>query len=126
MLLSIFPNADTSAQLALNLEVLCRRFSLVRNFFVFDDLALIQSGEASLLDGRNMDKHISSAAALRLNKSVALCRLNHFTVPLGISQVSRIGIISPAQSVDGQSIGGEGLRAAERLRLEGRWRDWVP
>ena len=60
---------------ALNLEVLCRRFSFVRNFVVFDNLALIQIAEAGLLDSRDMDKHIFSAAILRLNKSVPFLRI---------------------------------------------------
>src|SRR5271170_2854983 len=32
---------------ALNLQILCRRFALVCDFFVFDDLPLIQTAEAS-------------------------------------------------------------------------------
>src|SRR5579863_9161455 len=59
---------------ALNLEVLSRRLALVRDFFVFDDLPFIETAEACSLDRRDMDKNIF-AAALRLNESVALLRI---------------------------------------------------
>jgi len=57
---------------ALNLQILCRGFALVCDFFVFDDLPLIQTAEASLLDRRNMNKYVPAAAALRLDKSITL------------------------------------------------------
>jgi len=57
--------------LALNLEIFCRGFSLVRDFLVFDNLPFIETGEAGSLDSRDMDKHIFSAG-LRLNKAVPL------------------------------------------------------
>jgi hypothetical protein len=41
------PVVIISARSALKLEVLCRRFSLVRDFLVFDDLPLIETAEAS-------------------------------------------------------------------------------
>src|SRR5437879_2644087 len=66
---------SNSPRSALNLKILCRRFSLIRDFFVFDDLPLVQSAETSPLDRRDMDKHIFSGPTLRLNKSVALCRV---------------------------------------------------
>ena len=60
-----------AARSALNLEILCRCFALVCDFLVFDDLPLIETGEASSLDSGDMDKHIFSAG-LRLNKAVPL------------------------------------------------------
>jgi hypothetical protein len=56
---------------ALDLEVLCRCFALVRDFVVFDNLPLIQSAEAGFFDRRDMDKHVFAASALRLDESVA-------------------------------------------------------
>ena len=52
----------------------CRCFSFVRDFLVFDNLPLIEAGEAGFLDSRDMDKHIL-AAVLRLNKSIPLLRV---------------------------------------------------
>jgi hypothetical protein len=66
---------DHKPRSALHPEILCRRLSLIRDFFVFDDLALIQSAETGPLDRRDMDKHIFSAPTLRLNESVALRRV---------------------------------------------------
>ena len=63
-----------SARLALNPKIFRRRFALVRDFVVFDDLPLIETAEAGFLDGRDMDEHIFSAA-LRRNKSVAFLRI---------------------------------------------------
>jgi hypothetical protein len=61
---------------------LSRGLAAVRYFLVFDGLALIEAAEAGFLDSRDMDKHIFSTTTLRLNKSVAFCELNHFTVPV--------------------------------------------
>ena len=44
---------------------------------------LIECRQTRLLDGRNVHEHVFTAA-LRLNKSIALGRMNHFTVPFGI------------------------------------------
>jgi len=60
-----------AARSALNLEILCRCFSFVRDFLVFDNLTLSETAEAGFLDSRDMDKHIFSAG-LRLNKAVPL------------------------------------------------------
>jgi hypothetical protein len=76
----------------LNLKIFRRCFSLIGNFIVFDDLPLIQTAEASLFDGGDMDKHIPSASALRLNKSIPFCALNHFTVPRAIFQIPKLTI----------------------------------
>jgi hypothetical protein len=62
---------------ALNLQIFCRCFSLVRYFLVFDTLPLIEAAQAGSLDGRDMNKHIFSAA-LRLNKSVAFLGIEPF------------------------------------------------
>src|SRR6266511_3837795 len=66
---------DHQPRSALHLDILCRRFALIRDFLVFDDLPFIQTAETGPLDRRDMDKHIFSAPALRLNKSVALRRV---------------------------------------------------
>src|SRR5271167_3705319 len=60
---------------ALNLEVLSRSFAPVRDFLVFDDLPLIETAEAGSFDRRDVDKHISAAATLRLNEPIALGRI---------------------------------------------------
>jgi hypothetical protein len=49
---------------SLDLEILRRRFALVGDFFVFDNLPLIQTAETSLLDRRNVDENVFSAATL--------------------------------------------------------------
>jgi hypothetical protein len=59
---------------ALNLEVFGRRFALVRDLFVFDDLPLIETAEAGSFDRRDMDEDIF-AASLRLNKSIPFLRI---------------------------------------------------
>ena len=76
--------AGTKTKSALNLEVLSRSFAPVRDFLVFDDLPLIETAEAGSFDRRDVDKHISAAATLRLNEPKPLVGLNHFTVPLDI------------------------------------------
>jgi hypothetical protein len=68
------PAEIKNAKSALNLEILRRRFALVRDFLVFDDLPLIETAEASSFDRRDVDEHIF-AAALWLNKPVSLLRV---------------------------------------------------
>jgi hypothetical protein len=70
------------ANSALNLKILCRRFAPVRDLLVFDDLPLIESGQTSAFDCRNVNKHIL-AAARRLNKSISLCRIEPLHSTLG-------------------------------------------
>src|ERR1019366_2564922 len=65
---------ELQSRLALNLEILRRCLALIGDLFVLDDLPLVQTAEAGLLDRRDMDKHIFSAR-LGLNKSVALLRI---------------------------------------------------
>src|ERR1700686_4919238 len=67
--------AGTKTKSALNLEVLSRSFAPVRDFLVFDDLPLIETVEAGSFDRRDVDKHISAAATLRLNEPIALGRI---------------------------------------------------
>jgi hypothetical protein len=67
--------SDRTPISALNLKIFSRCFSLVRDFFVFDNLPLIETAEAGSLDGGDMDKHIFAAAALRLNKPVPFLRI---------------------------------------------------
>ena len=52
----LFQNAGIRS--ALNFEVFRRRFSLVRNFLVFDDLPLVETAKPSSLDRRDVDEHI--------------------------------------------------------------------
>jgi hypothetical protein len=67
--------AGPKTKSALNLEVLSRSFAPVRDFLVFDDLPLIKTAEAGSFDCRDVDKHISAAATLRLNEPIALGRI---------------------------------------------------
>ena len=68
---------------ALKFQIFCRCFSLASDFFVFDNLPFIETGEAGSLDRRDMDKHIFSAG-LRLIKPYPFWEMTHFTVPLAI------------------------------------------
>jgi hypothetical protein len=70
------------AKSALNLQILCRRFTPVRDFLVFDDLSLIETTKTGSLDCRNVDKHIF-AAALRLNESIPFLRIEPLHSTLG-------------------------------------------
>src|SRR6202521_2972166 len=67
--------AGTRTKSALNLEVLSRSFAPVRDFLVFDDLPLIETGEAGSFDRRDVDEHIFTAATLRLDEPIALGRI---------------------------------------------------
>jgi len=60
-------------------KILCRRFALVRDLFVFDNLPLIQAAEASFLHHRNVNEPPP-------------CELNHFTVPRAISESPNLTI----------------------------------
>jgi hypothetical protein len=53
---------------ALNVQIFCRCFSLVRNFLVFDNLPLIETAEAGSPDSRDIGQtHLFRRPAL--NKS---------------------------------------------------------
>src|SRR3984893_17725301 len=67
--------AGPETKSALNLEVLSRSFAPVRDFLVFDDLPLIETAEAGSFDRRDVDEHIFTAAALRLDEPIALGRI---------------------------------------------------
>ena len=67
--------AGTRTKSGLNLEVLSRSFAPVRDFLVFDDLPLIETAEAGSFDRRDVDEHIFTAAALRLDEPIALGRI---------------------------------------------------
>src|ERR1700751_2666817 len=69
--------ASTKTKSGLDPEILCRRFTLIRGFLVFDGLTLIERAKARPLDCRNMNEHIF-AAALRLNESIPLSRIEPF------------------------------------------------
>jgi hypothetical protein len=79
----------SAAGSALDLEVLCGRFALVRDFFVFDDLPLIEAAKAGFLDSRDMDKYVF-AAVLRLNETVTLGRVEPFDRTLRHLAISRV------------------------------------
>ena len=49
---------------------------------IFDDLPLIESGQTSPFDSRNVNKHILTASR-RLNKSISLCRIEPLHSTLG-------------------------------------------
>jgi len=79
-------------RLALNLKIFCRRFSLVRDFLIFDHLPLIETAEAGFLDSRDMDKHIFSAG-LRLNETVTLGRVEPFDRALSHLAISTVEVL---------------------------------
>src|SRR3984957_10269973 len=57
--------------------MLCRCYTLVRDFLVFDDLPFIEPAEAGALHRRNVYEHVL-AAALRLDEAVTLGRIEPF------------------------------------------------
>jgi hypothetical protein len=59
---------------ALNSEIFRRSLSFIRGFFIFDSLSLIEGGQASPFDCGDVNEHIF-AAALRLNETIALLRI---------------------------------------------------
>jgi hypothetical protein len=59
---------------ALNPEISSRSLAPVRNLLVLDHLPLIETAEAGALHCRDVDENIL-AAALRLNKSIPLLRV---------------------------------------------------
>jgi hypothetical protein len=67
--------AGTKRKSALNLEVLSRSFAPIRDFLVFDDLPFIETAEAGSFHRGDVDEHIFAAATLRLNKPIALGRI---------------------------------------------------
>ena len=77
---------------ALNLEILCRCFALARDFLVLDNLPFIETGEAGSLDSRDMDEHIF-AAALRLNETVTLGRVEPFDRALSHLAISTVEVL---------------------------------
>jgi hypothetical protein len=56
---------------ALNFQILGRRLSLVRRFFILDNLPFTKPAETGALYHGDMDKYIF-AAALRLYESISL------------------------------------------------------
>jgi hypothetical protein len=69
--------ARTKAKSALNPEILCRRFTPIRGFLVFDGLTLIERAKACPFDCRNMNEHIF-AATLGPNESITFRRIEAF------------------------------------------------
>jgi hypothetical protein len=68
----IEPDQPTSA---LDFEIVCGRLAFIRDFLVFNNLTLIQTGQTSPFDGRNMYKDVVPASALRLNEPVSFLRI---------------------------------------------------
>src|SRR6266478_5565181 len=60
-----------------DLEIHRRCFSAVLFHLILDLLPLVERAQSSTFDCRDVDKHVS-AAALRLNKSIALSRIEPF------------------------------------------------
>src|SRR5215469_17543873 len=58
-------------------EILRRLLAAVADHFIFDRLTLVESGQAGALDRGDMDEYVF-AAALRLNESIALRRVEPF------------------------------------------------
>ena len=56
----------------------------------------ITLGADKAYDCRNVDEYIL-ATALRLDEAVALCELNHFTVPVGILSLLPSRIYNPGK-----------------------------
>ena len=67
-----------------DLQILCRCLAFVGYFFVLNGLPLIEGAQAGLFNGRDVNENIPPTSARRLDKSVPLVGLNHFTVPLAI------------------------------------------
>jgi hypothetical protein len=85
---------------SLDPEIFGRHFATVRDFLVSDNLPFVKTAEAGLLYCRDMDEDVLAAAAPRLNKSIALCGLNHFTVPVAIVAAKRSPTNAPATRRD--------------------------
>jgi hypothetical protein len=76
-------NQTTSSQkncclLALDFDVVCRGFALVRHFFVLDDLPLGEILESGSFDGGDVNEDIFATAVLWLNEPVSLFSVEPF------------------------------------------------
>jgi hypothetical protein len=60
---------------SLNLKILCRRFTFVGDFLVFDNLPLVQTAKSCFLNRRDVNEHVFTAATLWLNESITLGRV---------------------------------------------------
>src|SRR5262245_30033450 len=58
-------------------EIVRRLFAAVADHFIFHRLTLVERAQAGALDRRDMDEYVS-AAALRLNESIAFRRVEPF------------------------------------------------
>src|SRR6266478_1589753 len=75
-------NAVGSGHLAssTNLEVFGRFLSTIAHDFVLNDLAFIEGAQSCTFDSGNVDEHVL-AAALRLNETISLGRIEPFHGP---------------------------------------------
>ena len=109
--------AGTKTKSALNLEVLSRSFAPVRDFLVFDDLPLIETAEAGSFDRRDVDKHISAAATLRLNEPIALGRIEPLHGAFRHAELQLKPLIRVRQSVSPRFSSRTKMLSVRRLRL---------
>jgi hypothetical protein len=82
---------------SLDLEVSGGLLAAIGDDLVFDNLPLIQTAESSLLDRRDMDKHIFSAPTLRLNKPKTLLRIKPLHGACRHKTLQDVDRLSPAQ-----------------------------
>jgi hypothetical protein len=68
---------------SLHLEVHRRCFTAVFFDLIFKVLPFVKGGQSNSLDRGDVDEHVF-APCLRLNESIALVGLNHFTTPRAI------------------------------------------
>jgi len=110
--------SEFQAQSALNFEIFGRCLALIGNLIVLDDLPLIQTAEASLLDSGNMDKHVLSASALRLNKPVPFLRIEPLHGAASHFEVSKLIVNDSIAKVrSGMTMGPRALRPRGRIEL---------
>ena len=89
----------------MNLEVLRRGLAAVGYFLVFDNLPLIEGGKTGSLDRGNVDEHVLTTTALRLDETVALGRVEPFHCTLSHLAISDRKRGLPRSASYRQSIG---------------------
>ena len=72
---------DPDCRLTRNPEVLGCRAAAIRHFFVLNDLPLVECRKAGSFDGRDVHKHVFTAAAGWLNEPVAFGRIEVAKAP---------------------------------------------
>jgi hypothetical protein len=77
---------------SLDSEIYRRRFSTVFFDLVLNGLPFVERAQASTLNGRDMNKHVPTAAALRLNKSIAFGRIEpRMRIDLDLKRLDAFG-----------------------------------